>query len=451
MPYNTHTHEKSSLEKELVESLSRFINLRWIMVIGIFVTSKFAKFGLGIDLPIIPIFIVTFCILIFNLICLYLQKHVKSYESFANLQISVDWIALVFLVHYTGGIESPVIFYFIFHVIISAILLSEKKCYFQTSFALILIISLSILEYFHVIPHVHIKELFPNPVYDNGFYLLSIIFFSVTSLYISAYLATSVNNRLRKRENEIVTLKNEITDAYNKLEAIDKEKSEFTYKVTHELRSPLSAIQSLLKSIEEGYAGEISEKARDLVIRSEKRTSFLITLVNGLLDLIAGKIGKPKEGDIKLIDINIAVKNTLHLMQEKTKAKNLKIIIKTTPEPSYLNIVPDDLDIILTNLIDNSVKYTEQEGTISINSTITDKEVKLEISDTGMGITTEDINKIFNEFYRSKNAKAADLRGTGLGMSIVKNLIKQYSGSIDVRSEIEKGTTVTISLPVEKQ
>ena len=451
MPYNTHTHEKSSLEKELVESLSRFINLRWIMVIGIFVTSKFAKFGLGIDLPIIPIFIVTFCILIFNLICLYLQKHVKSYERFTNLQISVDWIALVFLVHYTGGIESPVIFYFIFHVIISAILLSEKKCYLQTSFALILIISLSILEYFHVIPHVHIKDLFPNPVYDNGLYLLSIIFFSVTSLYISAYLATSVNNRLRKRENEIVTLKNEITDAYNKLEEIDREKSEFTYKVTHELRSPLSAIQSLLKSIEEGYAGEISEKARDLVIRSEKRTSFLITLVNGLLDLIAGKIGKPKEGDIKLIDINIAVKNTLHLMQEKTKAKNLKIIIKTTPEPSYLNIVPDDFDIILTNLIDNSVKYTEQEGTISINSTITDKEVKLEISDTGIGITTEDLNKIFNEFYRSKNAKVAELRGTGLGMSIVKNLIKQYGGSIDVQSQIEKGTTVTISFPIDKQ
>ncbi|MBT7350649.1 ATP-binding protein, partial [candidate division WWE3 bacterium] len=88
---------------------------------------------------------------------------------------------------------------------------------------------------------------------------------------------------------------------------------------------------------------------------------------------------------------------------------------------------------------------------ISINSTITDKEVKLEISDTGIGITPEDLNKIFNEFYRSKNAKAAELRGTGLGMSIVKNLIKQYGGSIDVRSEIEKGTTVTISLPVEKQ
>ena len=451
MPYNTHTHEKSSLEKELVESLSRFINLRWIIVIGIFVTSKFAKFSLGIDLPIVPIFIVTLCILIFNLVCLYLQKHIKSYGSFANLQISVDWIALVFLVHYTGGIESPVIFYFIFHVIISAILLSERECYLQTGFALILIIGLSILEFFHIIPHVHIKELFPNPVYDNGLYLLSTIFFSVTSLYISAYLATSVNNRLRKRENEIVTLKNEITDAYNKLEAIDREKSEFTYKVIHELRSPLSAIQSLLKSIEEGYAGEISGKARDLVIRSEKRTSFLMTLVSGLLDLIAGKIGKPKEGDKKLIDINISVKNTLHLMQEKIREKNLKITNKTATESFYLNIVPDDLDIILTNLLDNSVKYTEQGGTININSTITDKEVKLEISDTGIGITTEDLNKIFNEFYRSQNAKTAELGGTGLGLSIVKNLIKQYGGSIDVRSEIEKGTTITISFPVENQ
>ena len=451
MPYNVHTPEKSSLEKELVESLSRFINLRWIIVIGIFVTSKFAKFGLEIDLPLIPIFIITFCILMFNLVCIYFQKHVKSYDRFANLQISVDWIALVFLVHYTGGIESPVIFYFIFHVIIAAILLSEKDCYLQTGFAVLLIISLSTLEYFHIIPHVHIKELFPNPVYDKGLYLLSIIFFSITSLYISAYLATSVNNRLRKRENEIVALKDNITDAYNKLEAIDREKSEFTYKVTHELRSPLSAIQSLLKSIEEGYAGEISQKARDLVVRSEKRTSFLITLVNGLLDLIAGKIGKPKEGDTKLIDINVAVKNTLQLMQEKTKAKNLKIIIKATPQPSYLRIVPDDLDIILTNLIDNSVKYTKQGSTISINNLITNKEIKVEISDTGIGIIKEDLNKIFNEFYRSKNAKAVELRGTGLGLSIVKSLIKQYGGNIDVRSEIGKGTTVTVSFPVEKQ
>jgi len=448
MPYNTHTQEKTSLEKELIESLARFVNLRWIIVIGIFVTSKFAKFGLEIDLPIIPIFIVTFCILIFNLVCLYSQKHVKSYESFANLQISVDWIALVFLVHYTGGIESPVIFYFIFHVIIAAILLSKKDCYLQTGFALLLIISLSILEYFSIIPHVHIKELFPNPVYDNGLYLLSIIFFSITSLYISAYLATSVNNRLRKREKEIVILKNSISDAYNKLEVIDKGKSEFTFKVTHELRSPLSAIQSLLKSIEEGYAGEISQKARDLIVRSEKRTCFLLTLVNDLLDLVTGKIEKPRESERSVVDINKSLKGTLHLMKEKAKAKDIKITINTTEKPSYLNIVPDDLDIIMTNLIDNAIKYTERGGKIDIDNTITEKEIIVKISDTGIGICEDDINKIFHEFYRAKNAKDIEQDGTGLGLPIIKNVIKKYGGNVNVQSTLGKGTTVTVSFPV---
>jgi signal transduction histidine kinase len=451
MPYNTHKPEKSSLEEELIESISRFITLRWIIVVGICTTSIFARFALKINLPLTPILFIAFCILMFNLACLYLQKHVKSHSNFTNIQISADWIALVSLVHYTGGIESPVIFYFIFHVIIAAFLLSKRACYFQAGFAVLLITGLSILEYLHITPHVHVKELFPNPVYDNGLYLLSIIFFSITSLFFSAYLATSVNCRLRRRENEIVTLKDNITDAYNRLEELDREKSEFTYKVTHELRSPLSAIQSLLKSIEEGYAGEISQKARDLVVRSEKRTSFLITLVNGLLDLIASKIGKTKEVDSQLIDINVAVKDTLQLMQEKAKSKDLEIIINTTPKPSYIKIVPDDLDIILTNLIDNSVKYTKQGGTISISNTITSNEIKVEISDTGIGIIKDDLEKIFKEFYRSKNAKQNDMRGTGLGLSIVENLINQYGANIKIRSEVGKGTTVTVTFPVDQE
>ncbi len=448
MPFNAHTPEKSSLEKELVDSLSRFINLRWIIVIGIFVTSKFAKFGLEIDLPLIPIFITTSCILMFNFVCIYFQKRVKSYDRFANLQISVDWIALVFLVHYTGGIESPVIFYFIFHVIIAAILLSKKACYVQTSFALLLIISLLILEYSHIITHVQIKQLFPTTVFDNGSYLLAVIFFCITSLYVSAYLATSVTNRLRRREKEVIDLKNRIANAYNKLEAIDREKSEFMFKVTHELRSPLSAVQSLLKSIEEGYAGEISQEARDLIVRSERRTGFLLTLVNDLLDLVTGKIGKPSEGDRGLVDITAAVKNVLELFQEKTKAKKIKITIKTTEKPGFINIVRDDLDIILINLLDNAVKYTKEGGTIDISNIVKNKEIRVAISDTGVGIHKKDLKKVFNEFYRSKNAKDIEKDGTGLGLPIVRNIIKRYSGNIEVQSSFGKGTTVTISFPV---
>jgi signal transduction histidine kinase len=439
--------EKSSVEKELIERISWFITLRWIIVVGICSTSLIASLVLKISLPIKAILTIAFCILLFNIVCTSLKKNVKSHEWFANIQISVDWIALVFLVHYTGGIESPVIFYFIFHVIIAATLLSRKECYLQTTFALLLISVLSILEYFNIVPHVHINELFPDPVYDNWLYLLARLFFFITSLYVSAFLATSVTNHLRKREKEIVVLKNNITDAYKKLEAIDNEKSEFTFKVTHELRSPLAAVYSLLKSIEEGYAGEISHKAKELITRAEKRTGFLLTLVNDLLDLVSGKISKPREGEMKLVNINEAVKNTIHLLQEKAKSKNLELIINVLPTPSFINVVPDDLDLILTNLIDNAVKYTAKGGTVSINNILTEEKIKVEITDTGIGIHKDDIHKIFNEFYRADNAKSLELDGTGLGLAIVNNLIKKYEADIEVQSTLGKGTTFTISFP----
>jgi signal transduction histidine kinase len=457
MSTDTPLSERSLVEEELIERALWFISLRWITVAGICTTSLTACFVLNIGIPLIPILIIAACILLLNFVCIayhhYIKcisysQYIKSHQRFANLQIFTDWVALVFLVHYTGGIESPVIFYFIFHVIIAAILLSRKACYLQTSFAVLLIISLSIFEYVNIIPHVQIKELFPNPIYDNSLYLLATLFFCITSLYVSAYLATSIANQIRKREKEIIVLKDNITAAYQALEKKDREKSEFTYKVTHELRAPLSAIQSLLKSIEEGYAGEVSEKAKELIIRSEKRTGFLLALVKDLLDLVTGKIGKSRESDSKSVDINEAVKCTLHLMQEKVKEKNIKLTINTTEKPAYLNIIPEDLDIIMTNLIGNAIKYTREGGTINISNIMAHNEIRIKISDTGIGIHKDDANKIFDEFYRSKNAKAIESEGTGLGLTIVKNLIKRYDGHIDVQSRLEKGTTITVSFSV---
>lgn len=453
---NIHTVEKSLAEEELIERISWFITLRWIVVAGICTTSLFAFFALKIDLPLFAILLIAFCILLFNLACILYQKYIKcisyhqylkSHQRFANIQISIDWIALVSLAHYTGGIESPMMFYFIFHVIIAATLLSGRECYLQTTFALLLMSCLSILEYSNTIHHFNIKELFPDPIYDNGHYLMSILFFFVTSLYVSGYLATTVAGDLRKREKEVVVLKNNISDAYNKLEAMDKEKSAFTHKVTHELRAPLSAVQSLLKSIEEGYAGEISEKARELIIRSENRTGFLLTLVNDLLDLVAGKTRRPRKGEKELIDINGPIKDTVNLLLEKAKAKDINIIFNASPKPANINIIPDDIKLILMNLIDNAIKYTKKGSTVRINNKIDDEIVKIEISDEGIGIHKDDVSKIFDEFYRASNARAIEFNGTGLGLSIVKSLIKRYDGAISVKSELEKGTTFTISFP----
>ncbi len=449
--------EKPSVETELIERVLWIITIRWITIAGICVTTFIAYGILNIELPITSILTIASCIVLFNFVCILYHRYIKcisyrqyikSHQRFAHMQITVDCIALVALSHYTGGVESPMIFYFIFHVIIAAILLPRRSCYLQTSFTLLLIVAMSILEYLHIIPHVQIVELFSNPVYDNVLYLLSTLFFCITSLSVSAYLATTIVNHLREREKEIVVLKDRITDAYQKLETKEREKSEFTYKVTHELRAPLSAIQSLLKSIEEGYAGEVSEKAKELILRSEKRTGFLLTLVRDLLDLVTGKTGKPRESDSKLVEINEAVNGTLKLMQEKVKEKSIKLTLTTTEKSIYLKIVPDDMDIILTNLIGNAIKYSNECGTIQVKIVAAEDQIKVEIFDSGIGIPEDDIQKIFSEFYRSRNAKAVEPDGTGLGLTIVKELMRKYSGEIEVKSELGKSTTITVSFPL---
>ncbi|MDR4506972.1 MAG: HAMP domain-containing histidine kinase [Candidatus Brocadiaceae bacterium] len=450
MPFNAHIEETTLAEKELAERVSWFIQLRWFAVAGISATSLFARAVLKIDVPLTPIAIIACCILFFNCFCLSFQRRAKSQQRFTHAQIVADWIALIFLSHYTGGIESPLIFYFIFHVIIAAILLSRRGCYLQITCAFVFLSCLSILEYNKSIPHISIKALFANPVYNNGHYLVSMLFFFATSLYASGYLATTIAHHLRKREAEAVVLKNTIADAYTKLEAMDKEKTAFTYKVTHELRAPLGAIQSLLKSIEEGYAGDVPAKAKELIIRSEKRTKALLVLINDLLDLVSGKINKERKGEMKRVDGNDAIKNTIHLLQEKAKEKGVNIITNTTSKPLQLTIAPDDLELILTNLIDNAVKYTKKGGTATVNTAIGEGAVKIEISDTGIGIHKEDLHKVFDEFYRGSNAKALETNGTGLGLSIVRNLINRYGGNIDVKSELGNGTTFTVSFPTKE-
>ncbi|MDR4506017.1 MAG: hypothetical protein MRK01_14685 [Candidatus Scalindua sp.] len=157
--------EKPPLEKELIERVLWIITIRWIAVAGICATSLLAYCVLSIDLPLTSILIVAACIALFNIGCIFYHRYikcisyrqyVKSHQRFVHLQITVDCIALVSLSHYTGGVESPVVFYFIFHVIIAAILLPRRSCYLQTTFTLLLIITMSILEYGNIIPHVQI-------------------------------------------------------------------------------------------------------------------------------------------------------------------------------------------------------------------------------------------------------------------------------------------------------
>ncbi len=356
-------------------------------------------------------------------------------------------MALTLLVHYSGGLESPLLFYFIFHIIIAAILLSRRACYIQATLASIFIIILSWLEYSGHIEHIYIWPFVHNSLYNERLYVLGVLFFSVSTLYIASYLATSVTYRLRIRDKELLILKEDLEQANQRLKEMDKLKSDFVLKVTHELRAPLSAVQTLLKVILSGYAGEVKGKIKELISRSESRIRFLLDLVKDLLNLAYGKKELLKK-DLAEIDINQAVKKSVLSVGAKVEAKNLALKKLLLPEKVILKARADDLELILDNLLDNAAKYTPVGGKIEINLKLENNNVVIIISDTGIGISPDEVNKIFEEFYRSSEAKEIEKEGTGLGLSIVKSMVEKYNGTVKVESKLGQGTSFTVALPI---
>ncbi|MFQ6066840.1 MAG: sensor histidine kinase [bacterium] len=445
------------LEKELISRIEWFIKLRWLAGGGVTIASWTMHSLLYMPIPVVPLYCMGGLVLFYNVFFWIYAQRLRAagldstpvFTRFANLQIVVDWLALIFIVHFSGGIESPVTFYFIFHVIFSTLLLSPRAAYLQTSLAVLLIVLLSILEYHQVIPHVNISGILAGNLYRNSLYLLGFLFFFVSALYISTYLASSITNKLRDRERELTTLKGDLEEAYHKLEKSDAAKSEFVVMVTHELRSPLSAIESILRLFIEGYAGQLLDKQKRLLQGIEYRARFLLTLVRDLLDLERLKAEKEKKKPTQ-VDLERLIEKVKESLKTEVRKKHLDLQLSFSQVPLFLLTDKEKMELLFSNLMSNAIKYTPHHGKILLKVIMENSKVKIEISDTGIGIPEEDLGKIFEEFYRAENAKKVEREGTGLGLPIVKRIVEAYGGKVKVKSQVGKGTTFGFDLTTEE-
>ncbi len=235
--------------------------------------------------------------------------------------------------------------------------------------------------------------------------------------------------------------------AYRKLEEIDQEKSKFVLTVTHELRSPVATVQSLLRVISGGYAGQVSSKQKELIQRAERRIVFLQQLVDDLLDLAAGKTEHLSETPHPVV-INPLVTKVVNQLRPESEEKVQDLRVYVPHEPLTVQSTEDGIERILVNLIGNAVKYTPEEGRVEVSLERHEEELILTVTDTGIGIPEEALPHLFEEFFRAENAKAIEREGTGLGLSIVKSLVERYGGRVSVTSQVGRGTTFVVHLPL---
>ncbi len=220
---------------------------------------------------------------------------------------------------------------------------------------------------------------------------------------------------------------------------------QFLSVLSHELKSPINAVEGYLRIMKEKQAGENIDDYLPMIDRSLTRLKSMRNLIIDLLDLTKLESGK-KRREIKSIDLHEIAKMAIDTNEPLAIQKGVKLYFDAD-ENLRFNADAEEMEIIFNNLLSNAIKYNKPDGEVHFAISNSDNSITIVVSDTGIGIDTEDIPKLFHEFSRIRNSKTRDITGTGLGLSIVKKLVDLYNGQISVESKPGKGTKFTIVLP----
>jgi two-component system phosphate regulon sensor histidine kinase PhoR len=229
---------------------------------------------------------------------------------------------------------------------------------------------------------------------------------------------------------------------------LDQMKSDFLNMVAHELRSPLVSIRQLNSVLLEGLAGPLHEKQQDFIRRTMNKIDGLLGLINDLLDVARLEAGRLVSQQVA-VDVGKTIEEMVSLIEPRAREQKIDITCSLEDlKPIFAD--PRNIEEVLNNLLSNAINYSPDGGKVSVKARSIDQFIEIKVSDTGVGIPAEEIPKIFEKFYRIKHPKTRHITGTGLGLSLVKGIVKAYHGSIGVESVPGKGTIFTILLPTMK-
>ncbi|NHZ86482.1 MAG: hypothetical protein GWP19_11475 [Planctomycetia bacterium] len=244
-----------------------------------------------------------------------------------------------------------------------------------------------------------------------------------------------------KKVKDLIFAQNE------ELEKSKKEKMLFFRFVSHELKSPIIAVQSAINVVLDTLDANLIPKARDMLERGRKRTVQMIEILKDLVSLSYEEDDDRPEPELVVPCEHIS--EVIDYFKPLAKDKNIQIIETICKQRKGFKIDRFVFEKIITNLISNALRYTPTGGTVTIKTKIDEDFWYLIISDTGIGIPKEEQRHIFEEFYRARNARSFEAVGTGLGMSIIKRMVEQEDGEIILESEVGKGSTFTVRFPLK--
>lgn len=261
----------------------------------------------------------------------------------------------------------------------------------------------------------------------------------------------------RQRFVRLKDYADQLEKANLELKKLDAMKSEFVSVASHELRTPLAAIKNSIQLILSGKTGEINQNQTKFLTMADRNITRLTNILNNLLNLSRIESGRI-ESKFENISLKSVIDSTVSTLHPQADEKAITIEVHLTEDLPPIYGDREKIEQILVNLINNAIKFTHEEGKITISAKPYFEEregkvghkIAVSVKDTGVGIPAEHLQSVFEKFYQVEGSLQRSAGGTGLGLAITKGLVELHQGKIWVESEVGKGSTFTFTLPVSE-
>ncbi|HMA61183.1 MAG TPA: HAMP domain-containing sensor histidine kinase [bacterium] len=426
------------------ERIKWLINLRWLAVFAILAIVPLNNVIFQADLGYDKTYIITSFLMILNIVYFYIYKyfyfeHFHQEVVFMETQLLIDLFIISFFIHFIGGINNPFYFIYLVPMIISGILLKSPLPYINALFACFLLTVWSFLEYYQVVriylitsKEYHISILWTSLI---SFYFLSFTLTYIISDFISKY------RNLKK----LIDKKSELLE-----KTIDERNRMFRF-TAHEIKSPMNTIRTMLGVVKMLYNNDRNneEKILEMIDRAENRSDQVLCMVKDMIEIAHYKAGQEDE-KFTTKRLSDWVEEQIESYYHHAKRKNIQIDYISYKGKDELYFDFDSLEKVFTNLLSNAIRYSHENGKVQIRLSIDENNFYFSVKDDGIGIKKEDQDKIFEEFYRSSEAKRKEQIGTGLGLPLVKQIINKFKGTVEVESEPGEGSEFKVIIPIHQ-
>ncbi len=355
----------------------------------------------------------------------------------AHVSITLDYLALTYTIWLVGGSRSPFLSFYLLHAIFASVMLSRRAAFAHATAGYLLLAALMLGEWLGLIPHLQPAGAVEPGADRDGRLLVTRLFAYGLLIEGATFLTTGIARLLRDGERRL-------REAADRLERLAALRRSFVHVVLHDLRTPVGAAITLLDNVHSGLGGP--EDQRRWLARAQARLRSALDLL-GDLRVLADLETEPMRHLMQSVDLAAVVRAAVDEQADLATQRRQTLRTELDPVLPRVQGIERLLREAVANYISNAIKYTDEGGDIVVRAHAVDGHVRVEVTDSGPGLSSAEQEHLFQEFVRVARPARTRVAGTGLGLSIVRRVAEEHGGRAGVISQPGRGSTFYVELP----